>query len=189
MRRVLTEQVVDALAVIPPQAASAEALVVADVEAAQRAVQALQRSAEGALDALRRLLPVLPGGVGSPYAPQPSLADVHLEAARRAGDPRIRFALDRDLGRVPAGVQLVVHHGFAAGLELADATGGGACVRLCRRGEAIVLSVVLDEPPAPLDAEAAVAAVSLRAHLYGGAVRWTAGRRLTVTIPDDGSAA
>ena len=184
MRRVLTEQVVDALAVIPPQAASAEALALADADAAQRAVAALQRSAEGALDALRRLLTVLPEAVASPYAPQPTLADVHEEAARRAGDGRVRFVLARDVGHVPAGVQLVVHHAMLAGLELVDRSGGAACVRLDRRGEAIVLSVVMERSAPADEAEIALAGVALRARLYGGAVRWTAGRRLTLTIPD-----
>ena len=182
-RTVLTEQVADALGVIPPQAAWAEALVGADVDAASRAVAALQRSAEGALDALRRLLLVLPDGVTSPYSPQPGLADVRLEAERRAGESAITFCLSRRLGRVPAGVQLVVHHGFAAGLRLIDRTGTAATVRLCRRGRTIVLSVVLDEPADPLDAEEALAAVALRAALYDGAVRWSAGRRLTLTVP------
>lgn len=182
-RAMLTEQVVDALGVIPPQAAWAEALVAADVDAAKRAVAALQRSAEGALDALRRLLLVLPEGVGSPYSPQPGLAEVRFEAERRGDAGPIRFILERDVGRVPAGVQLVVHHGFAAGLHLIDRTRTTATVRLCRRSDAVVLSVVLDEPADAADADPVVAAVALRAELYGGAVRWTAGRRLTLTVP------
>jgi hypothetical protein len=184
MRRVLTEQVVDALAVIPPQAAAAEALVPGDVEAARRAVAAVQRSAEGALDALRRLLTVLPEAVASPYAPQPTLDDVRLEAARRAAGGQVRFSIARDLGRVPAGVQLVVHHAMLAGLGLVDRAGGEACVRIGRRGEAIVLSMVMERAAEPADAESALAGVALRAQLYGGALRWTAGRRLTLTIPD-----
>ena len=184
MRRVLTEQVVDALAVIPPQAASAEALVSADVDAAQRAVAAVQRSAEGALGALRRLLTVLPEAVASPYAPQPTLDDVRLEAARREAEGQVRFTIARDLGRVPAGVQLVVHHAMLAGLSLVDRTGGAACVRIKRRGEAIVLSMVLERAADPAEAEAALTGVALRARLYGGAVRWTEGRRLTLTIPE-----
>ena len=188
-RAVLTEQVVDALAVIPPQAAWAEALVAADVDAARRAVAALQRSAEGALDSLRRLLLVLPEGIGSPYSPQPGLAEIHLEAEQRGVTGPVRFVLERDLGHVPAGVQLVVHHGFAAGLALVDRTGARATVRMCRRAGAIVLSVVLAEPVDDADAEPAIAAVALRADLYGGAVRWTAGRRLTLTVPVEEQAA
>ena len=133
MRRVLTEQVVDALAVIPPQAASAQELVQGDVEAAQRAVAAVQRSAEGALDALRRLLVVLPDGATSPYAPQPSLADVRFEASRRAADGRVRFTIAHDLGRVPAGVQLVLHHALLAGLGLVGRSGRGGERNRCGR--------------------------------------------------------
>ena len=182
-RAVLTEQVVDTLGVIAPQAAWAEALVAADVDGARRAVAAVQRSAEAALDALRRLLLVLPAGPEPPYAPQPGLADVYLEEAQRRGDARVTFALSRRLGHVPAGVQLVVHHALTAGLDLADRSAAHASVRLCRRGTAIVLSVVLDAAADPVHAEDAVAVVALRASLYGGAVRWTAGRRLTVTVP------
>ena len=183
-RTMLTEQVVDALAVIAPQASSAQALVSADVDAAGRAVAAVQRSAEGALEALRRLLLVLPEGVGSPYSPQPGLAEVLFEATRRsAQSDAVTFVLSRDLGRVPAGVQLVLHHGFVAGLALHDRAGGRATVRLCRRRDAAVLSVVLEERADAAEAEAALAGISLRAGLYGGAVRWSAGRRLTLTMP------
>lgn len=183
-RTMLTEQVVDALAVIAPQASSAQALVAADVDAAGRAVAAVQRSAEGALEALRRLLLVLPEGVGSPYSPQPGIAEVLFEVTRRSAESdAVTFVLPSDLGRVPAGVQLVLHHGFTAGLALADRTGGHATVRMCRRRDAVVLSVVLEERADPGEAEAALAGISLRAALYGGAARWSAGRRLTLTLP------
>jgi hypothetical protein len=180
-RGLLIEQVRDALVQIPPRVAVAHALVEHADPRAGRAVGAVARSALEALDGLRGLLPLVGGGADAPYAPVPGLAEVRLEAARRAQDPRISFTLDRTFGRVPAGVQLVLHHALTTCLAVHDAGTGAAAVRLHRRRDAIELVVAFDGVPGP--AAEAVAAMAARAALYAGRVDWADRCALLLWIP------
>jgi hypothetical protein len=187
---VLLTQVVDALAVIGPQTASAEALVLAGSPAAGRAIDAVRRSAEEALHALRLLMDALPGPAEerSPFAPQPGLAELRREAGRRGADGRIAFEMG-ELGRVPAGVQLVLHHALTAGLALLDEFGCTARVRLSRVRDDVVLAFALDAPATHPRTGAWLDAVRARAALYGGTVGWRDARRLVVRLPVAGGAA
>ncbi|HEX8102228.1 MAG TPA: hypothetical protein VF533_06440 [Solirubrobacteraceae bacterium] len=173
------EDALSALSAIGPQVTEAEARLAEGPGAAEPALAALQRSADAALAALRHLLDVLPEPVPSAYAPQPGLADAYREARRRAAAGTLSVAVG-DVGQVPAGVQLLVHHALVAGLALHDRRGGTAAVRLDRRGGTLVLA--LDLGPAAGEPWAPFPGLDERTALYGGVLRWD-GRRLDLRVP------
>ena len=182
-RGLLVDQVADALALIPRRAAAARGLVGEGDPRAERAVVAVARAALEALEGLRVLLPLVSDTSEPPFAPVPGLAEVRLEAARRAHDPRVCFDLDLGpgFGRVPAGVQLVLHHAVTTALALHDAGTGTLAVRLLREGGHLELAAGFG--PGPTATPAGLVAIRRRATLYGGRVRWVQGRLLVVRIP------
>src|SRR4051812_35745666 len=129
-----------ALDVVIEEAARAIDVTRATPALAKAATAAVRRAAEDALVAALAL-PAPAGGARVGYAPQPGLAEIYGRAGTATDGGPVAYDLQRNLGNVAAGVQLVIHHAIEAALALHDDPRRPALVRLGRSGGDLVLTV------------------------------------------------
>jgi signal transduction histidine kinase len=175
--RELHDVIAHAVSLMVVQASAERRLLGQDQARTAETLETIESSGREALGELRRLLGVLRARGPERLAPQPGLDALPelLEEGRRGGH-EIRFEVEGDPARLPAGLDLTAYRIVQEGLTNARKHAPGAAVEINLRWRPaeLEIEVIDDGPGRPADANGTghgLIGMRERASLYGGSIR------------------
>src|SRR5919201_2886339 len=193
--RELHDVIAHAVSLMVVQASAERRLLDADQRRTADTLETIETSGREALGELRRLLGVLRAQGAERLAPQPGLEGLPdlLDEGRRGGH-EIRFEVEGEPVRLPAGLDLTAYRIVQEGLTNArkHAPGAAVAINLRWRAAELEIEVADDGPGPPTDANGSghgLIGMRERVSLYGGTVSATAaegtGFRVLARLPID----
>jgi signal transduction histidine kinase len=175
--RELHDVIAHAVSLMVVQASAERRLLGADERRTADTLETIESSGREALGELRRLLGVLRARGPERLAPQPGLEALPelLDEGRRGGH-EIRFEVEGEPVRLPAGLDLTAYRIVQEGLTNARKHAPGAAVDIALRWQPAELEIeVIDDGPGPPNtangAGHGLIGMRERVALYGGSVR------------------